>query len=311
MSVPNLVSDRAPLVSLLLILLNVFLGFVVVGPVLGLGIASLFYDGNLLNDIQTLDNRPGILVPLLVTQSVATFIGLIIFPILHIVAIEHKRIPPFFPPQQKPLFALFLVMAIGLTFMIAISPLVEWNMNIKFPEFLKGFERWARDAEDKTAQLTKVMTSFDSTGDLIIGVIVIALLPAIGEELVFRGMFQNEFFRGTGNIHLSIWVSAIIFSAIHFQFYGFLPRLLLGALFGYLYYWSGTLLIPMFAHFVNNAFGVIMIYLYRHEITELNVEDNTAAPLQYVILNVVITAGLLYYIWRFYQQPRQTSDPSY
>ncbi len=163
MSVPNLVSDRSPLASLLIILLNVFLGFVVVGPVLGLGIASLFYDGNLLNDIQTLDNRPGILVPLLVTQSVATFIGLIIFPILHIVAIEHKRIPPFFPPQHKPLFVLFLVMAIGLTFMIAISPLVEWNMNIKFPEFLNGFERWARDAEDKTAQLTKVMTSFEST----------------------------------------------------------------------------------------------------------------------------------------------------
>ena len=312
MSVPNLVSDRAPLASLLIILLNVFLGFVVVGPVLGLGIASLFYEGNLLNDIQTLDNRPGILVPLLVTQSVATFIGLIIFPILHIVAIEHKRIPPFFPPQHRPLFALFLVMAIGLTFMIAISPLVEWNMNIKFPEFLKGFESWARDAEDKTAQLTKVMTSFESTGDLIIGLIVIALLPAIGEELVFRGMFQNEFVRGTGNIHLSIWLSAIIFSAIHFQFYGFLPRLLLGALFGYLYYWSGTLLVPMFAHFVNNAFGVTMIYLYRQKITELNVEDNTAAPLQYVILNAALTAGLLYYIWRHYQQlPKQTSDPSY
>ena len=312
MSVPNLVSDRSPLASLLIILLNVFLGFVVVGPVLGLGIASLFYEGNLLNDIQALDNRPGILVPLLVTQSVATFMGLIIFPILHIVAIEHKRIPPFFPPQHKPLFALFLIMALGLTFMIAISPLVEWNMNIKFPEFLKGFERWARDAEDKTAQLTKLMTSFESTGDLIIGLIVIALLPAIGEELVFRGMFQNEFFRGTGNIHVSIWMSAIIFSAIHFQFYGFLPRLLLGALFGYLYYWSGTLLVPMFAHFFNNAFGVIMIYLYRQEITELNVEENVAAPLQYVILNAALTVGLLYYIWRHYRQlPRQTSDHSY
>ncbi len=263
MSVPNLVSDRSPLVSLLIILLNVFLGFVVVGPVLGLGIASLFYDGNLLNDIQTPDNRPDIVVPLLITQSVATFIGLIIFPMIHIVAIEHKRIPPFFPPQHKTFFALFLVMALGLTFMIAISPLVEWNMNLNFPEFLKGFESWAREAEDKTAQLTKVMTSFESVGDLVLGLIVIALLPAIGEELVFRGMFQNEFFRGTGNIHLSIWVSAIIFSAIHFQFYGFVPRLLLGALFGYLYYWSGTLLIPMFAHFFNNAFGVIMIYLHR------------------------------------------------
>ena len=156
------------------------------------------------------------------------------------------------------------------------------------------------------------MTTFDSGMDLMIGIFVIALLPAIGEELVFRGMFQNEFYRGTGNIHLAIWASAIIFSAIHFQFYGFIPRLLLGALFGYLYYWSGNLLVPMFAHFFNNAFGVIMIYLHRHELTDLNVEDNTAAPLQYVILNIVLTVGLLYFIWRHYQQvPNQTTDTSY
>ena len=167
-----------------------------------------------------------------------------------------------------------------------------------------------RNAEDKTAQLTKIMTDFGSVGDLMIGLIVIALLPAIGEELVFRGMFQNEFFRGTGNIHLAIWASALIFSAIHFQFYGFIPRVLLGALFGYLYYWSGTLLVPMFAHFFNNAFGVVMIYLHRHEITDLNVEDNTAAPVQYVILNLVLTVGLLYYLWKHYQDvPKGTSDP--
>ena len=182
-----------------------------------------------------------------------TLIGFIIFPIIHLVAIERKNISPFFPPQHKTFFALFLVMALGLTFIITISPLVEWNMNMEFPDFLKGVESWARDAEDKAAELTKAMTSFESVGDLVLGLIVIALLPAIGEELVFRGLFQNEFFRGSGNIHLSIWLAAIIFSAIHLQFYGFVPRLLLGALFGYLYYWSGSLLIPMFAHFVNNA----------------------------------------------------------
>ena len=309
MSVPNLVSDRSPLLSLLIIVLNVFLG-VVVGQVLGIEMASLLYDGNLLNDIQS--NRPGIYVPLLIMLGSGTLIGFIIFPIVHLVAIERKRISPFFPHQHKTLFALFLVMALGLTFIITISPLAEWNMNMEFPNFLKGVESWAREAEDKAAELTKAMTSFASVGDLVLGLIVIALLPAIGEELVFRGLFQNEFFRGSGNIHLSIWMAAIIFSAIHLQFYGFVPRLLLGALFGYLYYWSGNLLIPMFAHFFNNAFGVIMVYLHRQEITELNVEDNVAAPLQYVILNAALTAGLLYYIWRHYRQlPGQTSDPSY
>ncbi len=310
----NLVSDRPPLRSLLTILLNIFLGFVVVGPGLGLAIASLFYDGTLLallEEIQDPEAHPDILVPLLVTQSVATLVGLIILPSIHLVALERKRIKPFFPDQPRIWIALLMVMGIGITFMISISPLVEWNMNLKFPEFLKEFESWARDAEDRTAKLTEVMTNFKTTGDLMIGLIVIALLPAIGEELVFRGMFQNEFMRASGNIHLAIWLSAIIFSTIHFQFYGFVPRVLLGALFGYLYFWSGNLLIPMFAHFFNNAFGVIMIYLHHEKITDLNVEDNTAAPLPYVILNIVLTVGILYYFRKHYRTVREESSGRY
>ena len=130
MSGPNLVSDRPPLTSLLIILVNVFFGFVLVGPLLGLGAATLFYEGDLINDIQNPTDRPGILIALLVTQSVATLIGLIIFPLIQLVTIEHKRIRPFFPPQPKTLFILLLLMAIGITFMVSISPLVEWNMNI-------------------------------------------------------------------------------------------------------------------------------------------------------------------------------------
>jgi membrane protease YdiL (CAAX protease family) len=310
MSTLNLVSDRSPLVSLLLILLNVFFGFVLVGPMVGLGIASLFYEGNLLSDIQSPENHPGILGALLITQGVATLVGLILFPLIQLILIERKRIAPFFPIQQKTGIILFLLMCLGLTFMISISPLVEWNMNVRFPEFLKEFETWARQAEDRTAKLTEIMTSFGSVTDLLIGIVVIALLPAIGEELVFRGLFQNELYRGTRNIHAAIWFAAVIFSTIHFQFYGFVPRLLLGALFGYLYYWSGNLLIPIFAHFFNNAFGVVMIYLHRQELTDLNVEDNTAAPIQYVLLNLVLTVGLLYYIWKHFRgAPRQNEIP--
>jgi len=310
MLVHNLVSDKPPLRSLLTILLNVILGFVIVGPILGLGISSLFYDGNLLDDFQNADKHPGIIGPILLTQSIATFVGLILFPILHITAIERKPIDPFVPSQKRTLLILVLASLLGLSFIISISPLVEWNMNMKFPEFMKSFETWARQEEDRLTKLTEAMTNFDSIGDLLIGLVVIALLPAVGEELVFRGMIQNEFFRGTRNAHFAIWISAIIFSAIHLQFYGFIPRVLLGALFGYLYYWSGNLLIPMFAHFFNNAFGVIMIYLNHKKITDFDVEDNTAAPIQYVILNIILTVGLLYYIWKHYNNEprRQTSD---
>jgi uncharacterized protein len=308
MSVRNLVSDKPPLISLLLIVAIILLGLFI-GPFIGLVIAAPFYEGNLLEDLQNQKLDASMTIPLLITQGVGTLIALIIFPTLQLVAIERKRIAPFFPVQPKTGFILLLLTMLGITFMVSISPIVEWNVNWKFPEFLKSFETMAREKEDAAAKLTQIMTNFNSTGELMFGLIVIALLPAIGEELVFRGFAQNEFFRASKNIHFSIWTSAIIFSAIHFQFYGFVPRLLLGALFGYLYYWSGNLLIPMFAHFFNNAFGVTMIYLFHQKMIDLNPEDNTAFPLQYVLINLLLTVGLLYYVRKHYQElPVQASD---
>lgn len=304
----NLVSDRKPIISLLTILMNVFIGFVVLGPGIGLMVASLFYDGTLMSLAEaTQDSGRHIEIKnqLLITQGVATLIGLILLPALHVKVLERKSLSSFFPPQEKLFTAILLVLGVGITFTVAISPLVEWNMNVKFPEFLKEFEVWAKNAESQATNLTKVMTTFASPGELLFGLIVIAVLPAIGEEVVFRGLFQNELMRASGNIHVAIWVSALIFSTIHFQFFGFIPRLLLGALFGYLYFWSANLLIPIVAHFFNNAFGVVMIYLYQNKVTDLNVEDSSAAPVMYVIMNLFITAGLLYFFRKHYQSMRE------
>jgi zinc transporter ZupT len=111
-------------------------------------------------------------------------------------------------------------------------------------------------------------------------------------------LIQHELWRSSSNIHLAIWASAGIFSAIHFQFYGFVPRVLLGALFGYLYYWSGNLLIPIFSHFINNGFIVLMVYLNQNEMTTIDIEDGEAAPFTVVLAGAVISMGLLYYIWK-------------
>jgi hypothetical protein len=310
MSTPqNLVSDRPPLQSLVRISLNVVLGFVIVGPLLGYAVASGFYTGDLIQDLQDAGSGPGFLEAVLGMQAIVTFIGLIFFPVLHISVLEHKRLQPFFPAVPQLAVALLIVAGVGLTFPISISPITEWNLNIKFPEFMAGFERWAQHEEDRLAKLTEVITDFKSVGGLISGVFVIAFLPAIGEELVFRGMIQNELWRGTRNAHIAIWVSAAIFSAIHMQFYGFVPRLLLGALFGYLYYWSGNLLIPIFSHFFNNSFAVVMVYLNHMEITSINVEDGKAMPWPQVIISILITSGLLYYFWNQYAHRHTMAPP--
>lgn len=297
----NLVSDKSPIRSLLRIIMVVILGFIIVGPILGLAISSAFYQGDLLSDLTSTNIQSGFLLAILTMQGVVTFIGLILFPIIHLTQLEHKSVGAFFPGQKQLGFILILVAGIGLTFPISISPLAEWNMNFQFPEFMSGFEAWAKQEEDRLAKLTAAITDFKSTGELMLGILVVALLPAIGEELVFRGMIQRELWRGTGNIHIAIWVSATIFSAIHMQFYGFIPRLCLGALFGYLYYWSDNLLLPMFSHFFNNAFAVVMVYLNHLDITDVNMEDGDAAPVQYIIVSVVLSLGLLFYIWKYYR----------
>jgi len=302
----NLVSDRPPYQSLLRIALNVILGFVIVGPLLGLAVASMVYSGDLLGDIQRSSGEDGFVSAILLMQGIVTFVGLIFFPVLHLTLLEHKRLEPFFPLKQQTLLIVLLVAVIGVAFPVSISPLAEWNLNIKFPEFMHAFETWALQEEERLGKLTEIITDFRSTGALLTGIIAVALLPAIGEEFVFRGLIQRELWRATGNGHVAIWVSAAIFSAIHMQFYGFVPRMLLGALFGYLYYWSGNLLIPMFSHFFNNAFALIMVHLHHMEITSINVEDGEAMPWPYVTLSAVLTASLLYYIWRHYAEPPDT-----
>lgn len=304
----NLVSDRPPFQSLLRITLSILLGFAILGPIVGLALADAIYEGDLLVDTQNMNFGPGFLEAMYLLQGTATLLGLILLPVIHITRLEHKTLGAFFPPQPNAFLMLIIVALIGLTFPTAISPISEWNMNVQFPEFMSGFEKWAIQEEERLGKLTEALTDFQSTGDLIAGLLVIALLPAIGEELVFRGMIQHELWRATRNSHLAIWVSAVIFSAIHIQFYGFIPRVLLGALFGYLYNWSGNLLIPIFSHFVNNAFIVVVVYMNHMKIIEIDIENGEAAPLPFVVTGLIIASGLLYYTWNHYRN--LSSEPA-
>ncbi|MEO5980200.1 MAG: CPBP family intramembrane glutamic endopeptidase [Chryseolinea sp.] len=300
----NPISDKPPIISLVRIFATVVLGFVIVGPMLGVLATMSFYDGDLLRDIANPTPTPELRNALLVMQATVSFVGLIMLPVIHITQLERKSLKDFFPEDQHLITMLLVVAGIGLAFPIAMSPLAEWNLNIHFPEFMRAFEEWAREEEDKLAKVTAVFTNINTPRDLSVSLLVIALLPAIGEELVFRGLLQQEFWRSSKNIHVAIWLSAFVFSAIHMQFYGFIPRLLLGALFGYLYYWSGNLLVAMFAHFFNNAFAVVMVYLNNIKATSINVEDGESAPIQYVLACILLTGALLYYAMNHYKQVR-------
>ena len=143
--------------------------------------------------------------------------------------------------------------------------------------------------------MTEFLTTFDSFIKIIVGLIVIAVVAGIGEELIFRGLIQRKFYKGLNNPHLAICGAAIIFSAIHMQFYGFLPRMMLGALFGYLYLWTGNLWVPIAAHIFNNGFAVVMFYLSHIGVIGVDIEELETFPIPAVIASLFLSAALLWY----------------
>ena len=146
------------------------------------------------------------------------------------------------------------------------------NAQMKLPKFLAGLENLIRAAEDELMRITEQMLAVDTLGGLAVNLVVIALLAAVCEELFFRGLLQKTLSERI-NKHAAIWVTALIFSAVHMQFYGFLPRMLLGAALGYMVFFSGSLWLPILAHFINNAVGVIEFYIAKKQNLTFDIEN--------------------------------------
>lgn len=166
-----------------------------------------------------------------------------------------------------------MAIVLFVVFMPFLNSCIALNAEMQLPEYLKGVEDWMRASEEQAEQLTLAFLKMDSFADFLFNVFLIGILPALGEELIFRGILQRTLSEGTRNHHLGIWLSAALFSAIHVQFFGFLPRLLLGAYFGYLFYYSANLWLPIFAHFVNNTSALILVYVMGNERVEKEVDS--------------------------------------
>ncbi len=161
-------------------------------------------------------------------------------------------------------------LGISLFAMVLAFPTLEyiivWNESITFPDsgFLHQVGEFLTTQEERAQKLTKALTSGSSGLDLTINLLVLAVLPALGEELFFRGGLQNILGERL-NKHAAIWITAFLFSLFHFQFFGFVPRMLFGALFGYLYIWGRSLWYPIICHVGNNAVALIAIHFAGNE----------------------------------------------
>ena len=203
-------------------------------------------------------------------------------------AIEAER-----APQIKMISLALLLYFVG---MPALNQIVYWNQEMHLPKFLSDFEEWSRNLENLAEEQTKGLLSSTALLPTAMNILVIGILTGIGEEFFFRGALQRGLAWCGINPHIAIWVSAFIFSAVHFQFYGFVPRLLLGALFGYLYWWSGSIWVNSFIHALNNSLVIISTWCINkgflsEEFDMVGVADGgipTAALLSGIAVGVII-----------------------
>ena len=292
---------RNPIFSFFILLLFTFVGLFV-GNFAGLLSILPFFDFDLMATTDFLSHPttyPEGRIPLLFVQGVTSVFTFILAPLAYIFLYEKNDLKPYVVAPAPLVPAILLTLLISQSFMFLNTPIIEWNINWEFPEFLSGFEAYAQEQELLLKEITEYLTHFDSTNQFIWAMIIVAVVPGVGEELLFRGLIQQKLSIILRNPHLAIWLAGFLFGLFHFQFYGLIPRMLLGVLFGYLYWWSGSLLLAMVAHFFNNGFTLLMVYLHQNEVVNFDIEGTSEIPSSSILVSGILFVMLFYYFLKF------------
>jgi len=284
-----------PSTALLYLLLFIFAG-AIVSTLIGVGIGIALYGTKILNfaysGFQQLNIEQ---LNFISISQIVSSLGTFVIPALLLNKLERKHAPYFswrMPDQWQ-------LIGVAVLFMIGATPFFEWtislNEQLKLPDFLSGVENWMKMKEEEAGRLTEALLSRAGLSGLFINLFMIGALAAIGEELLFRGCLQTIFLRWLSNHHLAIWLAAFIFSAIHFQFYGFLPRMLIGAVCGYFYFWSRNIWVPIVTHFFNNASAILVSFFLKKMGKPVDYLDGKFYPWFIYVLSFLIGFVLLQY----------------
>ena len=286
------------------VILFSFLAFFIISAVVAIPLFGMESFSSIVNSSVSMDENN---IPFLKYIQVVQSIGLFIIPSLILAYLFGGQISEYLNTNKSPqLRSAIVAIAIILVSSPMINMLAELNSKLALPEFLSGLENWMRASEDSANEITQLFLKTDSIWGLLFNIFMIGIIPAIGEELLFRGIIQRIFTDWTKNYHWGIWISAILFSALHLQFYGFIPRAILGAIFGYMLVWSGNLWFPIIAHFVNNSTAVIAYYLYNGGTISVD-PDKIGTGSEYQIAGIISTIIVAVLFWNFYKLERKQS----
>jgi membrane protease YdiL (CAAX protease family) len=269
-------------------------------------IFSALYTGNW--DLSVLltpnyDSESG-LMSIRIMQIFQTF-GMFIFPAITMGLLASENFRSFlgFNRVSSELLGLSILMMILM--IPGINLIASLNAKIPVPE-------WMYNMEQSAERLIKALLLTEKPGILFLNILVVAVLPAIGEELFFRSLLQKYFCKITNSVLAGVVITSLIFSAIHFQFLGFFPRFLLGMIFGYLYVWTGTIWIPIVVHFVNNCLAVVVYFLIGKGIVPSSTETigDLSDMWQLGIISLVLSSAIIWLIWQRKVTTQNQQSPS-
>jgi len=230
-------------------------------------------------------------------------LSLFIIPSLIIIYLVKKDNGAFLGAIKLPdFFTILLVIILSLLIIPITSYTGILNSKMDLPDWLSEVESWMKAKEDTAADLTKLLITSKGLAMLFVNIIILAVVPAIGEELLFRGVLQQLLSRIFRSRHLGIWIASIIFSGIHLQFFGFIPRLILGLSFGYLFYWSRNLWVPVIAHFVNNVVLIILAYYVSWEEMREKAINLKVHVINIPFIPIIFAIAIFYYFRSEYRK---------
>lgn len=258
--------------------------------------------GNVINGI--LLSKFGMTTRSLRIAAVIQSVIVIILPAVMTAVMVSRRPGTFLGIETKPhITPIFLAVCALVCATPTMNCIIKFNESLSLPETFSVVEQWMRSAEQSAASTIAMLQGGGTVVDLIMSILIVGILAGVGEELLFRGTLQRLMLTSGSSPHVAVWVSAAVFSAIHMQFFGFIPRMILGAFFGYLLYWSGSLWLPIIVHASNNIIYVVAKWTSIHNgeaevtIDTVGTSDFSSAwPI--ITLSVVMTALVLAAIYR-------------
>ena len=299
----------SPPAKILLLIFLVF-GFLLISSILGILLAKPIFRLNMAEIYHVLSNPDAENLGLVKYFQIIQSVFLFLVPALIVAWLYSEHLPQYLLADKRPgILTLALVM---LTLILAIpflNALALFNSEIVLPQWMHSIEVRIKSMEETAGRLTGLFLTGGDGFTLALNMFMIAVLPALGEEFLFRGVIQRLLTEWTTNKHVGVWMAAFIFSFIHFQFYGFLPRFLLGLYFGYLLVWSSCIWVPVTGHFINNGVAVLYYHFSTKPMGETNMDKlGTSKEYNYVLyLSIISTALLLIFTYMKEKEKKELS----